>query len=163
MKDDPGAPGRTERVEAIPRKSIYRLSIYHRCLQRQRDNGVETVSSEALARAAGVKPPQLRKDLAYFGQFGTRGLGYSVSHLARVLNDVLDYSKIEAERLTLDGIRAHEWYAAPLSPTYQVGARCVVCGVLCAVCVCVCVVCGGHGACVGVCVLRVECVRGVLF
>ena len=55
MKDDPGAPGRTERVEAIPRKSIYRLSIYHRCLQRLRDNAVETVSSEALARAAGAR------------------------------------------------------------------------------------------------------------
>ena len=54
MKDDPGAPGRTERVEAIPRKSIYRLSIYHRCLQRLRDNGVETVSSEALARAVTI-------------------------------------------------------------------------------------------------------------
>jgi redox-sensing transcriptional repressor len=38
----------------------------------------ETVSSEALARAAGVKPTQLRKDLAHFGQFGTRGLGYDV-------------------------------------------------------------------------------------
>ena len=95
MKDDPGAPGRTERVETIPRKSIYRLSIYHRCLQRLRDNGVETVSSEALARAAGVKPPQLRKDLAYFGQFGTRGLGYSVSHLARVLNDVLGTNRLQ--------------------------------------------------------------------
>ena len=95
MTDDPGAPGRTERVEALPRKSIYRLSIYHRCLQRLRDNGVETVSSEALARAAGVKPPQLRKDLAYFGQFGTRGLGYSVSHLARVLNDVLGTNRLQ--------------------------------------------------------------------
>ncbi|MFN0130196.1 MAG: redox-sensing transcriptional repressor Rex [Verrucomicrobiales bacterium] len=95
MKDDPAVPGRSERDESIPRKSIYRLSIYHRCLQRLRDNGVETVSSEALARAAGVKPPQLRKDLAYFGQFGTRGLGYNVTHLARVLNDVLGTNRLQ--------------------------------------------------------------------
>jgi len=64
----------------IPRKTIYRLSIYLRCLARVRDNGITTVSSEALARAAGVKSTQLRKDLAYFGTFGTRGLGYDVPY-----------------------------------------------------------------------------------
>ena len=47
----------------IPRKTIYRLSIYNRALQRLRENSVATVSSEALATAAGVKPTQLRKDL----------------------------------------------------------------------------------------------------
>ena len=62
----------------IPRKTVYRLSIYSRCLQRLLENGIKTVSSEALAGAAGVKSPQLRKDLTYFGQFGTRGLGYDV-------------------------------------------------------------------------------------
>jgi redox-sensing transcriptional repressor len=95
VKEDTSAAGRTDREESIPRKSIYRLSIYHRCLQRLRENGVETVSSEALARAAGVKPPQLRKDLAYFGQFGTRGLGYNVAHLARTLNDVLGTNRLQ--------------------------------------------------------------------
>ena len=64
---------------AIPRKTIYRLSIYLRCLARLRDNGIGTVSSEALAKAAGVKSTQLRKDLACFGTFGTRGLGYDVA------------------------------------------------------------------------------------
>lgn len=73
----------------IPRKSIYRLSIYQRCLQKLVENAVETVSSEALASAAGVKSTQLRKDLTYFGQFGTRGLGYNVQALTNVLNDVL--------------------------------------------------------------------------
>lgn len=73
----------------IPRKSIYRLSIYQRCLQKLLENDVETVSSEALASAAGVKSTQLRKDLTYFGQFGTRGLGYNVKALTGVLNDVL--------------------------------------------------------------------------
>lgn len=73
----------------IPRKTVYRLSVYFRCLNRVRNNGIETVSSEALARAAGVKPTQLRKDLAHFGQFGTRGLGYDVVQLARMISDVL--------------------------------------------------------------------------
>ena len=73
----------------VPRKSIYRLSIYQRSLLRLIENNVETVSSEALASAAGVKSTQLRKDLTYFGQFGTRGLGYNVKALSGVLNDVL--------------------------------------------------------------------------
>ena len=73
----------------IPRKSIYRLSIYQRCLERRRENGLETVSSNALAKAAGVKSTQLRKDLAHFGQFGTRGLGYNVEALIEVITGVL--------------------------------------------------------------------------
>jgi redox-sensing transcriptional repressor len=56
---------------------------------------VDTVSSEALAKAAGVKPTQLRKDLAYFGQFGTRGIGYSVSMLSNFLDDVLGTTKLQ--------------------------------------------------------------------
>ncbi len=73
----------------IPRKTVYRLSLYYRALHRLKDDSIETVSSAALAKAAGVKPPQLRKDLAYFGQFGTRGLGYNVDALTARLNAVL--------------------------------------------------------------------------
>jgi redox-sensing transcriptional repressor len=83
-----------ERVD-IPKKAIYRLSIYNRCLQRLRDNQVETVSSSALAKAAGVKPAQLRKDLAYFGTFGTRGLGYPVEALAGMIREVLGRERLQ--------------------------------------------------------------------
>lgn len=79
----------------IPRKSIYRLSIYQRCLQRLKANRVDTVSSEALAKAAGVKPTQLRKDLTYFGQFGTRGLGYNVDSLSSTIGDVLGHNRLQ--------------------------------------------------------------------
>jgi len=79
----------------IPRKTIYRLSIYLRCLARLRENGINTVSSEALARAAGVKPTQLRKDLAYFGTFGTRGLGYDVGALSKRISDKLGTSRLQ--------------------------------------------------------------------
>lgn len=81
-------PEKTSRID-IPKKAIYRLSIYYRCLQKLRANDVDTVSSTTLARAAGVKPAQLRKDLAYFGQFGTRGLGYPVEILATIIRDTL--------------------------------------------------------------------------
>jgi redox-sensing transcriptional repressor len=83
--------GRTQ----IPRKTIYRLSIYLRCLARLRENGIGTVSSEALAKAAGVKSTQLRKDLACFGTFGTRGLGYDVAALSQKIADELGTSRLQ--------------------------------------------------------------------
>jgi redox-sensing transcriptional repressor len=79
----------------IPRKTVYRLSLYYRALQRLKSNHVGTVSSAALAKAAGVKPTQLRKDLAYFGQFGTRGLGYSVEALSAKLTAVLGTTHLQ--------------------------------------------------------------------
>jgi redox-sensing transcriptional repressor len=79
----------------IPRKAIYRLSVYLRCLQRLKANGIRTVSSEALAKVAGVKSTQLRKDLAYFGQFGTRGLGYDVGQLAGMTSDLLGTNSLQ--------------------------------------------------------------------
>src|SRR5258706_257806 len=79
----------------IPRKTIYRLSIYLRCLARLHENGIGTVSSEALAKAAGVKSTQLRKDLAYFGTFGTRGLGYEVAELYKKIADELGTSRLQ--------------------------------------------------------------------
>src|SRR5215475_11276165 len=79
----------------IPRKTIYRLSTYLRCLARLKDNNVQTVSSEMLAKGAGVKPTQLRKDLAYLGQFGTRGLGYDVFELSRMISDELGTTRLQ--------------------------------------------------------------------
>lgn len=81
--------------QVIPRKTVYRLSLYYRSLQRLQANNVETVSSAALAKASGVKPTQLRKDLTYFGQFGTRGLGYDVKELSTKLTDVLGTTHLQ--------------------------------------------------------------------
>src|SRR3954470_9424924 len=79
----------------IPRKTVYRLSLYQRALQRLKTNKIETVSSAALAKAAGVKPTQLRKDLTHFGQFGTRGLGYNVVALRTRLNEALGATRLQ--------------------------------------------------------------------
>jgi len=81
--------------EDIPRKTVYRLSIYQRCLQLLKENKVETVSSEALSKAAGVKSSQLRKDLAYFGNFGTRGLGYNVESLSEMIGETLGTTHLQ--------------------------------------------------------------------
>lgn len=66
-----------------------------RCLMRLKANGLETVSSQALSSAAGVKPTQLRKDLTYFGQFGTRGLGYDVNQLTEMIAEVLGTNTLQ--------------------------------------------------------------------
>jgi redox-sensing transcriptional repressor len=79
----------------LPKKAIYRLSIYHRCLQKLSANQQETVSSSTLAKAAGVKPSQLRKDLGYFGQLGTRGLGYPVESLMLTIREALGREQLQ--------------------------------------------------------------------
>src|SRR5215213_5396708 len=79
----------------IPRKTIYRLSLYLRCLARLKDNRIQTVSSEMLAKVAAVKPTQLRKDLTYLGQFGTRGLGYDVAELSKRISDELGTTRLQ--------------------------------------------------------------------
>ena len=83
-----------EKVE-IPQKSIYRISLYGRCLERLHENGKEMVSSAALAAAAGVNPSQLRRDLAYFGTFGTRGRGYPVEALKQAIHEGLGRAKFQ--------------------------------------------------------------------
>jgi redox-sensing transcriptional repressor len=65
----------------IPEASIIRLSVYSRHLYQLDQKGVITISSGEIAEGVGVSPAQVRKDLAYFGEFGTRGVGYNVKDL----------------------------------------------------------------------------------
>jgi redox-sensing transcriptional repressor len=80
---------------SIPRKTVYRLSLYYRVLQRLQSNKIQTVSSATLANVSGVKPTQLRKDLAYLGHFGTRGLGYNVDALVTKLLQVMGTASLQ--------------------------------------------------------------------
>lgn len=66
-----------------------RLSVYLRCLTELEATGVSTVSSSALAHQFHLNAAQIRKDLAYFGEFGVRGVGYSVLELRRHLRKIL--------------------------------------------------------------------------
>jgi redox-sensing transcriptional repressor len=76
-------------VESISELTIARLSIYLRCLEELERLGVDTVSSQELARRFNLNSAQIRKDLAYFGEFGIRGVGYHVSELRRQLVEIL--------------------------------------------------------------------------
>lgn len=64
-----------------PQATVRRLSIYLRCLSNLEQDNVKVVSSQELARRLALNPAQVRKDLAYFGEFGKRGVGYSVKKL----------------------------------------------------------------------------------
>jgi redox-sensing transcriptional repressor len=76
-------------VGKIPERAVTRLSIYLRCLEDLQADGVRTISSKKLAERFGLNSAQVRKDLAYFGQFGVRGLGYSVRDLKHSLEQIL--------------------------------------------------------------------------
>ena len=66
-----------------------RLSVYLRCLNTLEEAGVLAISSQALAEQFHLNAAQIRKDLAYFGEFGVRGVGYYVRDLKRHLRQIL--------------------------------------------------------------------------
>ncbi|MGH9381564.1 MAG: redox-sensing transcriptional repressor Rex [Thermoanaerobaculia bacterium] len=69
--------------------TLHRLSVYLRSLQRLQEKGVTEISSHELARRFHLSPTQIRKDLAQFGEFGIRGVGYRVDHLEERLRSLL--------------------------------------------------------------------------
>jgi redox-sensing transcriptional repressor len=65
----------------VPEATVGRLPLYLRALVEIAEQGDTTISSQALARAAGVNSAKVRKDLSYLGSYGTRGVGYDVAYL----------------------------------------------------------------------------------
>jgi redox-sensing transcriptional repressor len=78
--------GNTEKISEF---TVRRLSNYFRILRELEDKGVNTVSSARLAELGGITSAQVRKDLSYFGNFGTRGLGYKVTELRDAIVGIL--------------------------------------------------------------------------
>ena len=75
--------------EQVSELTTNRLSVYLRCLDTLDGLGVTTVSSRALADQFHLNAAQIRKDLAYFGEFGVRGVGYYVADLRRHVRQIL--------------------------------------------------------------------------
>jgi len=82
--------------------TLNRLSIYLRSLRQLQDHGVHRISSKQLADQFHLSPTQIRKDLAQFGEFGIRGVGYDVDHLAGRLTELLGLDS--CRRLILIGV-----------------------------------------------------------
>jgi redox-sensing transcriptional repressor len=76
-------------LEPVSELTTNRLSVYLRCLNALDDAGVKTISSQALAEQFNLNAAQIRKDLAYFGEFGVRGVGYYVRELRTHLRQIL--------------------------------------------------------------------------
>jgi len=73
----------------VPAVTVPRLALYLRKLRELRARGVERVSSKDLAEMIGLNAAQIRKDFSYFGEFGTRGVGYEVARLVDEISHCL--------------------------------------------------------------------------
>ena len=87
-KGPKSAPGK-QSADQVSELTTNRLSVYLRCLNVLEDASVRTISSQALAEQFHLNAAQIRKDLAYFGEFGVRGVGYYVRDLKRHLRQIL--------------------------------------------------------------------------
>ena len=77
----------------IPEATVSRLSVYSRYLTGVEEQGIINISSGEIAEGVGGTPAQVRKDLAYFGEFGTRGVGYNVKQLNHEIMGILGLKK----------------------------------------------------------------------
>jgi redox-sensing transcriptional repressor len=87
----PSAPAIKKRISE---STIHRLSLYYRALSLLEKENYETVSSKELAKREKLTPAQVRKDLSFFGSFGTRGLGYPVAELKKKIAEILGIDRL---------------------------------------------------------------------
>jgi redox-sensing transcriptional repressor len=83
----------TLKYSKVPEATIRRLSRYSRCLEELEEKNEKVVSSAQLAGKCAVNSAQVRKDLAYFGEFGIRGVGYYVKDLLSDIKRILGSNK----------------------------------------------------------------------
>ena len=76
-------------LSAISKATVDRLPVYFRALRQIQQEGIDIISSEEFGRRIGVTPEQIRKDLASFGEFGKKGVGYFVRELIRNISEIL--------------------------------------------------------------------------
>ncbi|MFH5184706.1 redox-sensing transcriptional repressor Rex [Paenibacillus sp. TAB 01] len=73
---------------------VRRLPVYLRFLNELSKKSVHTVSSQDLGQKLDLNPAQIRKDLAYFGEFGKKGIGYDVDYLIEKIRQILKLDKL---------------------------------------------------------------------
>src|SRR5688500_6138585 len=83
-----------DRPELIPNPAVRRLSLYLRQLESFKRKDRPTISSKQLGESLGLTDAQVRKDLAYFGQFGHPGIGYRVDDLIGQVKRILGTDKV---------------------------------------------------------------------
>lgn len=124
------------RQQRIPEGVIERLPHYLNVLLHLRGEGAQTVSSARLSGIAEVNAAQIRRDLAYFGSFGKRGVGYDISllidRIQRILGSdqvhriaILGAGNLGSAIASYDGLRQRGFVVAALFDTdpRRIGAR----------------------------------------
>ena len=108
----------------LPEATVSRLPEYLRALHQLAQLGHDTISSESLAAAAGVKSAKVRKDLSQLGSYGTRGVGYEVTRLVRQIEQVLGLTQPRTVALVGVGNLGHALagYGGFASRGFRVGA-----------------------------------------
>jgi redox-sensing transcriptional repressor len=81
-------------AQDIPEIVIGRLPVYLRALQHMEQLGQQVTSSHELGQMLSISPPQIRKDLSQFGEFGKQGTGYNVQYLAGQLRKILNLDQV---------------------------------------------------------------------
>jgi redox-sensing transcriptional repressor len=76
-------------MDHLPDQTVNRLPVYLRCLDRAHGEGLRVINSLQLGVMVGTNAPQVRKDLSYLGELGTRGIGYEVEGLIAHISDCL--------------------------------------------------------------------------
>ena len=90
MEQPSPARPRLPKVPKIPPMTVRRLSTYYRILRSLESQGdTEPLSSERMSQLTGFTAAQVRRDLAYFGSFGKRGVGYDIAELQQNLRSIL--------------------------------------------------------------------------
>ena len=93
MRQQPAGGAENAGLTKIPQPTIERLSAYLQCVRGLRSSGIATASSSQIAEGTGINAAQFRKDLSYFGEFGTPGLGYDVAELEAHLSRIMGLDK----------------------------------------------------------------------
>ncbi|MGA2173196.1 MAG: redox-sensing transcriptional repressor Rex [Sedimentisphaerales bacterium] len=106
------------RYSRIPNETVRRLPIYLRGLAFLARQGLGSVSSGKLADFVNVNAWQIRKDFSYFGDFGTRGVGYNVENLARQIKKILNLDVVRNTALVGAGNLGTAVLAYPGFETY---------------------------------------------
>lgn len=106
---------------SISRATVDRLPLYFRTLRLIKSEGSEIVSSEELGHRIGVTPEQIRKDLAGFGAFGKKGVGYHVSELINHIGTILGLDR--RWRIAIAGVGHLGWALANYRNFVSLGFR----------------------------------------
>ena len=106
------------RYHKIPDETVRRLPIYLRGLLLSSEQGQQSISSRNLADFVGVNPWQIRKDFSYFGDFGTRGVGYKIEKLIKQIKKILKLDVIHKAALVGVGNLSSAVLAYPGFKTY---------------------------------------------